>query len=369
MREELRGGSHSFNIDGDFDRVKDKQILGKIIEAGDSEFWSKGPIFVNTEIMRWIRAYNLENKENYQKLPDTPNQDKLASVYGLNAENKIDRLSLSDQQLLRDRFGQRQIYGDVREAFDELRSEGQRLGDTLAIALDRMLLSMPKVFEDAQAYLVWRDGNRLRRLYLAHRAVAATRDPDPARLEPAIAEQLGGALDLFNLFAMGDDGLRAKDEATIPFQERASAETEAALARPVVTAMLDTPEIFTEAALGDLRASLDDDDLPKDDPYDAQTRVQTNKTWRNITAALFSAVRTVVIRGPQFAGKEVAKGALAAMGSAAFTDIAGVTHVYGPMIEFVATNAPALSAYAATAFSNYRLDVLIDAVVRYFRGS
>jgi hypothetical protein len=287
----------------------------------------------------------------------------------VNVEAKVDRLPVSGQQQLRDHSNQRQIYGDVREAFDVLRGEGQRLGDTLAGALDRMLRSMPKTFEDAQAYLIWRDGNRLRRLYLAHRAVAVTRDPDPARLEPAIAEQLGGALDLFNLFAMGDDGLRAKDEATIPFQERASAETEAALARPVVTAMLQTPEIFTEAALDDLQVSLDDDDLPKDDPYDAQTRVQTNKTWRNITAALFSAVRAVVIRGPQFAGKEMAKGALAAMGSAAFTDIAGVTHVYGPMIEFVATNAPALSAYAATAFSNYRLDVLIDAVVRYFRGS
>lgn len=369
FQSRIDGSRAGFIIPGDRYRREDKIILTRLVSANNEDFWDKGAIHVNATLQGWLD----EARDRVAALPDgllpeAPEQDSSAITYGINSGGKVDRLPAKNQQHLRDQPDQRQIYGDVREAFDELRAEGQRLGETLASALDRIMQSMPEAFEDAQAYLVWRDGNRVRRLYLAHRSVALTSDPDPARLESAIAEQLGGALDLFNLFVMGDDGLRVKDEATIPFQERASAETEAALAKPVVAAMLDNPAIFTDAALSDLQASIDDGDLPSNDPYFAQTQVQANATWRNITAAVFGAVRNVILSGPTAIGKHAIVGVSGAIWGTVYTDMIGATHHYWPMLEFMANNASAFSAYAATAFTNYRVDLLIDAALRYFKG-
>lgn len=367
----IGGSATMFEIKGDDAREENEKILIKFATEADENFWTKGTNSINTTVQGWLneaRARARVAPSPEEPLPEAPAQDSSATAYGVNSEGKIDRLPTSIQQHLHDVRNQRQIYADVREAFQELRAQGQRLGETLTAALDRMMRSMPDAFEDAQAYLVWRDGNRLRRLYLAHRSVALTNDPDPARLESAIAEQLGGALDLFNLFARDDDGLRAKDEATIPFQERAIAETEAALAKPVVAAMLAAPAILTDAVLGDLQASIGDDDLPSDDPYAAQTRVLTNTTWRNIIASVIDFGRAHS-RTLAFAGAgAVATGFLGEAGGSIFTDLMGTTQVYAPIMNFIVANAPAIKAYAVTAYSNGAVGVIVDAIVHRYKS-
>lgn len=83
---------------------------------------------------------------------------------------------------------------------------------------------------------------------------------------------------------------------------------------------------------------------------------------------MFSAIRSIITSGSAFTSKQAAGGVIGGVAYTAFTDAIGTPHVLWPLIEFIATNASALSAYAATAFSNYRVDLLIDAALRYFKG-
>ena len=222
---------------------------------------------------------------------------------------------------------------------------------------------MPERFEDAEAYLVWRDGIALRRLYRAHLAVAHGKDPDPARLDAAVAEGLGGVLDLYNAFAFADDGIRAKDEATIPPQERVIAEAEAAAAKPLVEAMLATPDIATPEALSDIAADAEDADLPANDPYAGQALDQANRTLRNWSAGLLGGGKRVLDEANTSA-KEVRSGAERAVGALIVSELCGVTSVSAPLIQFIATQAPVLQSYVAVAFSNFpHLAELIDRIV------
>lgn len=363
----LAGEVAGFDIPGDLDRREDQQILMRLAQATNEDFWSKGAVHVNTTLQGWLdEARARVAQPNEETLPEAPEQDRSAITYGVNSEGKVDRLPASDQRQLRDEPDQRQIYADAREAFEDLRAEGQRLGETLTAALDRIMRSMPEAFEDAQAYHVWRDGNRLRRILLAHQAVISSPGPDPAKLDLAVAAQLNEALKLYNLFAFGDEGLRAKDENAIPLQERISGAREAELAKPVVAAILANPDIATPDVRDDVRATLDDSDVLPDNPYAPHTIDQNNRTWRNLIAAVVAYGRTHPVTA--FVGLNLAAGMTSAAGEAIFTDVMGTTQVYAPLINFIVANAPAIKAYALTAYSNGSVGIIIDAIVRQVRG-
>lgn len=53
---ERRIGGHDagFEIPGDVDRAEDKAILTRLAEAGDEDFWDKGPEHVSVALSRWI---------------------------------------------------------------------------------------------------------------------------------------------------------------------------------------------------------------------------------------------------------------------------------------------------------------------------
>lgn len=365
--EIINGTENEFKLVKDFNNSLSLEIFNRLGRASNAEFWEKGPKYVNNTLIKWIEEANARvAPEPDEQLPEAPAQDQSAVAYGVNQEGKVDRLPTSNQQHLRDQPDQRQIYADVREAFDELRAEGQRLGETLASALDRIMRSMPEAFEDAQAYLVWRDGNRLRRILLAHQAVALHTGPDPAKLDLAVAAQLDETLKLYNLFAFGDEGLRAKDENAIPPQERISGAREAELAKPVVTAILASPDIASQDVRDDVRASLDDSDVPPDNPYAPHTIDQNIRTWRNLIAAVVAYGRANPVVA--LVGGGLATGIATAAGEAIFTDVMGTTQVYAPLINFIVVNAPAIKAYALTAYSNGSVGIIIDAIVRQVRG-
>jgi hypothetical protein len=284
--------------------------------------------------------------------PVVPPQDPDAISYGVNDQGKLDRLPNSDQVHLRDVPDQRRSYNDLREAAAELLAEGQRLGHRLKRALERFLQSLPERFEDAEAYLVWRDANALRRLHRAHREAAKSPEPDEARLEPVVAEGLGGLLDLYNNFAFADDGLRAKDETRISPQERTRAEVEAAAAAPLIEAVLATSNIATPEVLEDIAAEAENTELPLDDPYASQVLDQSNRTERNLFAALLNFGKRVLGEVGKSRGG-IRSGAEQALGGLSVTEVAGLTHVTAPLLEFIATNGPALQSYVAVAFASF----------------
>jgi hypothetical protein len=364
----LRGERAAFDIPGDKGRVEDKKILRRLAEATDEDFWGKGHEYVNAALKGWLdeaRArvapppivaeasstleFTLSAHAEVGPLP-TPPQDPSAISYGVNEQGKLDRLPNSDQVHLRDVPDQRRSYNDLREATAELLAEGQRLGHRLTKALDRFLQSLPERFEDAEAYLVWRDANALRRLHRAHREAAKTPEPDEAKLEPVIAEGLGGLLDLYNNFAFADDGLRAKDEARISPQERAVAEEEAAAAVPLIEAILATPDISTPHARNDIAIEAENIHFPTNDPYTAQALAQSNRTISNYVAGLLSGVKEAA-SNPKTVGYALTLGSIGKVGEVATETILSAN--YAPLFEFIATNGPALQSYAAIAFASF----------------
>jgi hypothetical protein len=378
----IRGEIASFDIPGDKRRVEDKKILRRLAEATDEDFWGKGHEYVNATLKGWldeararsapptivadassILEFTLSAHAEVGPLPSPP-QDTRAIAYGVNDQGKLDRLPNSDQVHLRDVPDQRRAYNDLRQAAAELLAEGQRLGHRLTRALDRFLQSLPGHFDDAEAYLVWRDANALRRLHRAHREAAKSPEPDEARLEPVIAEELGGLLDLYNNFAFADDGLRTKDEARISPQERASAVAEAAVSRPLFEAIMAAPDIATAEARDDIAADAEDADLPGGDPYAAQVLDQSNRTKRNWIAGLLGGAREA-LSNPKLLGKRAtigtATGVGTAVGAVATKSVLGLS--YAPLIEFIATNGPALQSYVAVAFTSFpHLPGLIEAI-------
>jgi hypothetical protein len=353
----VRGARHAFDIPGDKNGNEEKEILRRLCEAANEGFWDKGHGYVNAELTRWLedaRERAARNLQDGDPPIETPPQVFGATAYGINAEGKIDRLPHADQSRLLDTPSQRRAYADLRDAAIELQQEGQRLGSKLNKGLDRINTSLPEQFEEAEVDLVWRDGNALRRLYYAHRKVESSPEPDPAKLEPAIAEGLGGLLDLFNNFAFADAGLRAKDERRIPPQERADAEREAQAAAPVFAAVSAAPEIVSETAMADLSSELEDADLPQDEAYASQALDQSNRTKRNFFApALAWAAKT--LSSPKQVGKAVALGivggAAGAVGKVAMTAILATP--LAPMLEFLATNAAILTNYVTVAYPAY----------------
>jgi hypothetical protein len=367
----IRGEGEAFDIPGDKHRVEDKKILRRLAEATDEDFWGKGHEYVNATLKSWLdeaRARVAPPPEpdvvelavvsvgesvataGLEVIAKLPPQEPGAIAYGVNEQGKLDRLPSSDQVHLRDVPDQRRAYNDLRDAAAELLDEGQRLGHRLKRALERFVQSLPDQFEDAEAYPVWRDANALRRLHRAHREAAKRPEPDEAKLEPVVAEGLGGLLDLYNNFAFADDGLRAKDEARIAPQERASAEAEAKAAMPLVEAILANPEIATPEALNDIVADAENAELPVDDPYASQVLDQANRTWRNLVAGLISDTWAAFKNANPLMQGLVVNATYDGV-TLATTVIGGVE--YAPLLEFIAANPIALQHYAAIAFPSF----------------
>ncbi len=347
------GNDAAFDIPGDTNRIEDKKILVRLADATDEDFWDKGATYVNTTLQRWI-------DEARARVAPLPEQDSAAITYGVNDRGQLDRLPAHDQQHLRDIPDQLFLYGRIREAALDLLGEGQRLGVPLSRALTRFAVAMPEDFAAALALPIWAEGIILRRLYRAHRIAFESKELSSDQLEPVVAEGLGGLLDLYNHFAFGDDSLRAKDETTIPPQERASAEAEAAAAAPIAAALLKTPGVATDIVIDDIMAEADAQ--PDGGPYDDQARDHTNRNWRNRVAAILTGLRKTVV----VVGKETAKAALSGVIAMGMTDAATGTQSLAALGQFVATNAQAFITYVSTAFPTYNLGWLIEQIARLF---
>lgn len=366
----VRGERAAFDIPGDNGRVEDKRILRRLVEATDEDFWGKGREYVNATLKGWLD----ESRARVAPLPggelepenrpfiEVPHPVFGATAFGVNSEGKLDPLPHYDQQQLRDLPNQRRAFIDVRAAALELQEEGQRLGPKLTLRIDRFVTAFPEQFEDAEAWPIWSAAAALRTLYWKHKAVADSPDPDDAKLEPAVAVELRGLLDIYNVFAFGDDGLRQKDENSISPQERLKAEELAKLSKPVEQAIIDTIAIRTEITLAEIKENLNNVLLAVGTPYADQTFDQANKTTQNLAVGLFDGAR-VILADPRAIGTELAKLGIKVAATTAATAAGYTAYNYAALIEFIAVNAEPLKAYAITVFQSYpHLHEIVDRI-------
>ncbi|MEL6485557.1 MAG: hypothetical protein AAFQ13_00235 [Pseudomonadota bacterium] len=340
----IRGERSAFDIPGDKRRKEDKWLLRQIADARDEDFWDKGKgaEYVNGRLTEWLEDARKRAAKNLDKPPPpgpdapdfhiAPEPDRRA--YGPNDEGILDRLPPDQQDQLRDSPNQRRSYQHIRDDIEELLGEGQRCGDKLLKLLRNALRDFPEDFANAEADLVWRHIEKLRRIYRKHLAAAQSLDPDPNKLEPQIAIDLDGVLGLMNNYVLGDQGLVRRQENSVDPRLRADRAEEAKAAEPIVEALTNSEHVATEAVKDDLRRGKADleDALPDAEAGDPSADAEVdaiNGERRNITAGLLTAAKETAKDVKSGAAKEADKQSL----------------------EFVQKNSPAIMDYVRKAFS------------------
>lgn len=364
------GGKPAFNL---ANRIRAEELeraiaLGNKASHGSAtefyvDFWVREPAEINRDIAEWVAearaAEVVGDVVAVPAEPDFPAQSLDATMFGLNAAGRIERIAIPpEQQLFITPLQQRQ-YKTLRSDAEGLLGRGQILGK-LGSEISDLIKVLPDDMTHAAVFDVWRAINRLRRTLNAHVRVVDIDEPHEAKLELSIAEELGFLLDTANNFAFDDPGLRRRDEQSIPPQDKQSIAGEWALGDVIAKAALKEPEIFTPAALEVVKAEERNAETAGEDAHGQQAIDQTNKTRRNVIAALLS-----VLKGESgFAWKEMRSGVYKKAGElgaiAVATDVLGWTTIYPAIWNFVVRHSSNLSAYVKTVYNNPTLTAYIE---------
>jgi hypothetical protein len=260
-------------------------------------------------------------------------------------------------------------YEEMRHKAQALIALGQMLGD-IAPAAARILEALPNRIEDASIDKLWSRANTLRRRHDAHvRAIDNNLGPDPARVHPLVAANLGDFIDSFNVYVIGDPRGLELDRIRLGPQDREAARKIAALAAPIARAAAEAQSPVTSAAqetlIEQVGAAID----APDDINGDQAVELARKTAGNFVSELLRRAYTpvqklggVVTGEIKLALKEYRAGIYRAAGTTTF---AGLSYLYWPEISsFVVRNADALRAFATAAYQNPKLVEIIDLIVR-----
>ena len=370
--ESITQGHPAFNL-------KNRQtadVLERRIALGDranngkfnKEFWNREPGEINREIAEWVAEARAAEVAEAGIAPmamgdiELPQQTLDATMFGLDAAGRISRIAVPPEQRLLITQQQQAEYEALRGDAADFAAKGQILGK-LGAEVAALFAALPEDMTHARVFDIWRAINRLRRSKNAHVSVAAFPEPHEAKLEPAMAAELEHLLNVANIFAFGDPGLRRRDELSIPPQDKQSLAVEKALGDGLADAALQTPELFTEDALQSVAAEESNAFGAGNDPHGQQAIDQTNKTRRNWLAAMLAGLKTE--RG--FAWKEMRGGAYKKTGEAAIvalgvavSDAAGITAVYPAIWRFASANAASFLTYVKTVFQNPTLTAYVE---------
>jgi hypothetical protein len=374
------------------------------------EIWKQGPAAVNAEIKRLIELHETNSgttKETPQPIPvvvsftmpleigaavtasaeslapgnslppipapkpaaieSIPEQERTGTCFGVDAQGRIDvvRIPPATDEL------QRLHYDEVRQKALALVALGQMLGD-VALPAKRILEALPERMEDASVDKLWSRANTLRRRHDAHvRAIENDLGPDPARLHPLVAANLGDFVDSFNVYVLGDPRALELDSARLGPQDREAVRKVVALAAPIARAAEEPLSPATPAAQEALAEQVDAAIDAPDDINGDQAADLARKTTGNFVSELLrrayapiAKFGAVVKTEAMFAQKEFRSGLYRAPGTAAFAGLSVAAYAYWPEISaFVVRNADALKAFVTEAFHNPKLVEIIDWIV------
>ena len=362
------------------------------------EIWRQGPAVVNAEIKRLISEHEggapvevslearatlmssarggLSARIDVQEPPQPeqptasgihgtsippiesiPEQERAGTRFGLDAQGLIDVLRIPPATNDLQRFH----YDEMRHKAQQLVGLGQMLGD-IAPAATRILEALPERIEDVSIDRLWSHGNTLRRRHDAHvRTIDSNLGPDPARLHPLVAANLGDFIDSFNVYVIGDPRGLELDCIRLGPQDREAARKVAALAAPIARAAGEPESPATPAAQETLAEQVSSAiDAPNDINGD-QAAELARKTTGNFVSELLRGAYGVVTNEAKSAQKGVRDGLYRAAGAAAFAGLSGTAYYCWP---FVVRHADALRAFVTEAYQNPKLVEIIDLIVR-----
>ncbi len=295
-----------------------------------------------------------------------PEQERTGTRFGMDDVGRIDVLrtppTTDDLQRLH--------YDEMRHKAEALSELGQMLGD-VARAVSRILDALPERIEDASIDRLWSRANTLRRRHDAHvRSTDSRLGPDPARLPPLVAENLGDFLDSFNVYVIGDPRGLELDRIRLGPQDRETARRLADLAAPIARAASEPDSPVTPLAGETLSEQVAAAADAPDDINGDQAAELARKTAGNFVSELlrraYAPVRVVgafVKSEAIFAQKEARAGFYHAGGAAAFVALPG--YLYWPELSsFVVRHADALKAFVSEFYQNPKLVEIIDLIVK-----
>jgi hypothetical protein len=220
--------------------------------------------------------------------------------------------------------------------------------------------------EDASVDKLWSRANTLRRRHDAHvRTVDNNLGPDPARMHPLVAANLGDFIDSFNVYVIGDPRGLELDRIRLGPQDREAARKIAALAAPIAYAAAEVQSPATHAAQETLTEQVGATiDTPDDINVD-QALELARKTTGNFVSELLRRAYAGVTSESKFAQKEFRASFYRASGTAAFAGVSVTAYAYWPNIaSFVSRHADALKAFATAAYQNPKLIEIIDLIAK-----
>jgi hypothetical protein len=190
------------------------------------------------------RPPNLVLNRSIPPIESIPEQERTGTRFGIDAQGLIDVLRIPPAIDDLQRFH----YDEMRHKAEALAALGQMLGD-IAPAATRILEALPEGIEGVSIDRLWSHGNTLRRRHDAHvRTIDCNLGPDPARLHPLVAANLGDFIDSFNVYVIGDPRGLELDRIRLGPQDREAARKVAALAAPIARAAGEPESPATPAA-------------------------------------------------------------------------------------------------------------------------
>ncbi len=158
----ITGEDAAFDIPGDANRTEDKNILIKLADATNEDFWDKGATYVNTTLQSWIdeaRARVVPPAVN----ADIPPQNRNAVSFRTNTDGRISIDPTAAGALRTDADARDRHAEAVREAQALLeRCRGNNAGARLTRLLENYLAAAGEAVEDIRPSLMVQRGEKLR---------------------------------------------------------------------------------------------------------------------------------------------------------------------------------------------------------------
>ena len=188
----IKGEDAAFDIPGDTNRTEDKNILIRLADATNEEFWSKGATHVNTTLQSWINEASARVAVERDE-PEPQNQDVV--VFYPDGRGQFDANSAVGANELLTSQEARERYAEACDTASEVLSlcTGHNQVGFIAPVLERYISALGNRPEDCQTGNIIQRGERV--LSAVADAIAELTPASPDEPVPIRTKQLLSALE------------------------------------------------------------------------------------------------------------------------------------------------------------------------------